>query len=63
MAVTKTVAVMEARRAGVNVFGVTVDREAQSYFPTLFGRGGYAIINQVAKLPSALPMIYRHLVR
>lgn len=56
-------AVMEARRAGVNVFGVTVDREAQSYFPTLFGRGGYAIINQVAKLPSALPMIYRHLIR
>ena len=49
--------------AGVNVFGVTVDREAQSYFPTLFGRGGYAIVNQVAKLPSALPAIYRHLVR
>ncbi len=56
-------AVMEARRAGVTVFGVTVDREAQSYFPTLFGRGGYAIVSQVAKLPSALPAIYRHLVR
>ncbi|KFG69063.1 VWA domain-containing protein [Microvirga sp. BSC39] len=56
-------AVMEARRAGVTVFGVTVDREAQSYFPTLFGRGGYAIVNQVAKLPSALPAIYRQLVR
>jgi len=56
-------AVMEARRTGVSVFGVTVDREAQSYFPTLFGRGGYAIVGQVAKLPSALPAIYRHLVR
>lgn len=56
-------AVMEARRSGVTVFGVTVDREAQSYFPTLFGRGGYAIVGQVAKLPSALPAIYRHLVR
>jgi nitric oxide reductase NorD protein len=56
-------AVMEARRAGITVFGVTVDRQAQSYFPTLFGRGGYAIVNQVAKLPSALPAIYRHLVR
>jgi nitric oxide reductase NorD protein len=56
-------AVMEARRAGVTVFGVTVDREAQSYFPTLFGRGGYTIVGQVAKLPSALPAIYRHLVR
>jgi nitric oxide reductase NorD protein len=56
-------AVMEARRSGVTVFGVTVDQEAQSYFPTLFGRGGYAIVGQVAKLPSALPSIYRHLVR
>jgi nitric oxide reductase NorD protein len=56
-------AVMEARRAGVTVFGVTVDREAQSYFPTLFGRGGYAIVGQVARLPAALPAIYRHLVR
>jgi len=56
-------AVMEVRRAGVTVFGVTVDREAQSYFPTLFGRGGYTIVGQVAKLPSALPAIYRHLVR
>ncbi|KAB0266813.1 nitric oxide reductase activation protein NorD [Microvirga brassicacearum] len=56
-------AVMEARRASVTVFGVTVDREAQSYFPTLFGRGGYAIVSHVAKLPSALPAIYRHLVQ
>ena len=56
-------AVMEARRAGVTVFGVTVDQQAQSYFPTLFGRGGYAIVNRGAKLPSALPAIYRHLVR
>lgn len=56
-------AVMEARRAGVTVFGVTVDREAQSYLPTLFGRNGYAIVGQVAKLPSTLPAIYRHLVR
>lgn len=56
-------AVMEARRAGVTVFGVTVDREAQSYFPTLFGRGGYAIISQVSKLPTALPAIYRQVVR
>jgi nitric oxide reductase NorD protein len=56
-------AVMEARRAGVCVFGITVDREAQSYFPTLFGRGGYAIVSRAAKLPSALPAIYRHLLR
>jgi len=56
-------AVLEARREGVTVFGVTVDKEAQSYFPTLFGRGGYAIVGHAAKLPSALTAIYRQLVR
>ncbi|HXP96125.1 MAG TPA: VWA domain-containing protein [Telmatospirillum sp.] len=55
-------AVQEARRAGIALFGVTIDRQAQDYFPTLFGRGGYAIINHIARLPSALPSLYRHLV-
>lgn len=55
-------AVQEARRNGVSVFGVTIDREAKSYFPTLFGRGGYAIVPHVARLPVALPAIYRQLV-
>lgn len=55
-------AVQEARRAGVAVFGVTVDREAKAYFPTLFGRGGYAIVPNMARLPVALPAIYRQLV-
>jgi len=55
-------AVQEARRSGAAVFGVTVDREAQDYFPALFGRGGYAIIDHIAKLPAALPSLYRHLV-
>ncbi len=55
-------AVQEVRRAGVSVFGVTIDREAKSYFPTLFGRGGYAIVPQVARLPQVLPSIYRQLV-
>ncbi|MTW16014.1 VWA domain-containing protein [Rhodoplanes serenus] len=56
-------AVQEARRQGLAVFGVTIDATAQSYFPTLFGRGGYAIVGQVARLPAALPAIYRQLVR
>ncbi len=56
-------AVREARRGGVAVFGVTVDREAQSYFPVIFGRGGYAIVGRIARLPAALPAIYRQLMR
>ncbi|RAI30563.1 hypothetical protein CH338_27415 [Rhodoplanes elegans] len=56
-------AVQEARRTGLTVFGVTIDATAQSYFPTLFGRGGYAIVSDIGKLPAALPAIYRQLVR
>lgn len=55
-------AVQEARREGVAVFGVTIDAAAQSYVPTLFGRGGYAIVGNIRKLPAALPAIYRQLV-
>jgi nitric oxide reductase NorD protein len=55
-------AVQEARRSGVAVFGVTIDVDAQDYFPTLFGRAGYAIVGHIGRLPSALPGIYRHLM-
>jgi nitric oxide reductase NorD protein len=55
-------AVIEARRTGVTVFGVTVDREAQAYVPAIFGRNGYAIVSNIASLPAALPAIYRGLV-
>ncbi|WP_426609949.1 nitric oxide reductase activation protein NorD [Bradyrhizobium sp. McL0616] len=51
--------VQEARRLGISVFGVTVDAMAQAYFPTLFGRGGYAIVGNIRRLPAALPAIYR----
>jgi nitric oxide reductase NorD protein len=52
-------AVHEARRQGIAVFAVTVDRGAQSYVPHLFGRGGYAIVGHIGGLPDALPRIYR----
>lgn len=52
-------AVLEARRKGLTVFGVTIDRKAQDYFPTLFGRGSYAIVSELARLSRALPRIYQ----
>ena len=55
-------AVREARRAGHSVFGVTVDRQAKSWFPRLFGQGGFALIPDPDKLIHALPQIYRQLV-
>ncbi|AVO38635.1 nitric oxide reductase activation protein NorD [Pukyongiella litopenaei] len=55
-------AVREARRAGHSVFGVTVDRRAKSWFPRLFGRGGFHVIPHPDRLTEALPQIYRELV-
>ena len=54
-------AVAETRRAGINVFAVTVDRDANSYLPGMFGRNGFALVGDISKLPSALPSIYRSL--
>ena len=55
-------AVIEARRAGLSVFGVTIDDKARDYFPRIFGRNAYAIISHPARLTRALPKLYRHLV-
>ncbi|NOV16866.1 nitric oxide reductase activation protein NorD [Ensifer adhaerens] len=54
-------AVMEARRSGISAFAVTVDREARSYVPAMFGQNGYALVGNIARLPAALPAIYRSL--
>ncbi|EEW26921.1 nitric oxide reductase activation protein NorD [Rhodobacter ferrooxidans] len=55
-------AVLEARRMGHAVFGITVDRDGKSWFPRMFGQGGFALIPQPEKLTQALPEIYRQLV-
>lgn len=54
-------AVQEARRSGTKVFAVTVDRDAQSYLPVMFGRNGFAMVGDISRLPAALPAIYRGL--
>ncbi len=52
---------MKARRRGQAAFAVTVDRDAQDCLPTIFGRQGFALVANVARLPVALPAIYRNL--
>ncbi len=56
-------AIVEARHAGLSVFGITIDRQAQDYFPYLFGRGGYAIVARPDRLSHVLPRIYRQLAQ
>jgi nitric oxide reductase NorD protein len=55
-------AVREARRQGQSVFGVTIDRQAKSWFARMFGQGGFAVIPEPSRLTMALPQIYRQLV-
>lgn len=55
-------AIQEARRAGQAVFGITIDSKAQSYFPRMFGAGGFAIVSHPGRLTAALPVLYRHLI-
>lgn len=54
-------AIREARNAGMTVFGITVDKKAREYFPYIFGRGAFAIVAKIDKLPQALPAIYRQI--
>lgn len=55
-------AIREARRAGQSVFGVTIDKTGKSWFPRMFGQGGFAVIPDPHRLTMALPQIYRQLV-
>jgi nitric oxide reductase NorD protein len=56
-------AIIEARRTGLSVFGITIDQAAQDYFPYLFGAGGYAIVAHPDRLSHVLPSIYQQLIR
>ena len=53
---------MPALRAHTRVFGITIDARAQNFFPTLFGRGGYAIISNPTRLPALMPLLLKHIM-
>jgi len=56
-------AVIEARRQGLVPFCITIDREAGSYLPYMFGAHGYTLIRQPQQLPYRLPQLYRQLTQ
>jgi nitric oxide reductase NorD protein len=51
-------ALIEASGQGIHPFCITIDREAQSYLPHLFGDVNYIFIDDVRKLPSRITEIY-----
>lgn len=56
-------AVAEARRQGVSVFCLTVDREAPHYAGRIFGRDGFAILRRTDELPSVVIEVLQRLLR
>jgi nitric oxide reductase NorD protein len=56
-------AVGEARRQGVTVFCLTVDREAPSYASRVFGTGRFAVLHRPEQLPSVLIDVLRQLIK
>ena len=56
-------AVLEARRAGLLPFCITIDQQAGDYLPRMFGANGYTLIRQPQQLPLRLPQLYRQLTQ
>ncbi|MDP2080348.1 MAG: VWA domain-containing protein [Pseudotabrizicola sp.] len=56
-------AVREARRTGQAVHGVIVDADGQDWFARIFGRAGFTLLPDPARLGRALPDIYRSLTQ
>ena len=56
-------AVREARRVGQSLHGVIIDEDGQDWFARIFGRGGFSLLPNPARLTRALPDIYRTLTQ
>jgi nitric oxide reductase NorD protein len=56
-------AVAEARRQGITVFCLTVDRAAPRYAARIFGRSGFAVLRRAEELPAVVVEVLRQLIR
>ena len=54
-------ALLEARRAGIHPFCITIDKDARDYLPHMYGPARYVILDDVAQLPAKVADIYRRL--
>ena len=48
---------LEAHRAGIKPFCITIDEQAADYLPFLFGQTGYALVHKPQELVSRLTQI------
>ncbi len=54
-------AVLEAERKGLRPFCITIDEQAESYLPYLFGSKSFVVIRNAEQLPKKLPQLYLRL--
>jgi nitric oxide reductase NorD protein len=54
-------ALVEAHRAGIKPFCITIDHEANDYLPRMYGAVRWALVDDVAKLPVKVAEIYARL--
>ncbi|MCZ7528441.1 MAG: hypothetical protein M5U14_19965 [Acidimicrobiia bacterium] len=54
-------ALLEAKRAGITPFLITVDREGHDYLAHMCGDLGYEVVADIESLPRRLPTLYRYL--
>ena len=60
---TDAYATSDARAAGLTPFAVTIDRDANSYMPLLFGSQGFALVRKPAELVARLTQVWSTLAR
>jgi nitric oxide reductase NorD protein len=54
-------ALIEAKRAGIHPFCITIDTEARDYLPHMYGAVNWTLVDDVKKLPLKVSDIYRRL--
>lgn len=54
-------ALLEAQRAGIKPFCITIDREARDYLPHMYGAANWTLVDDVARLPLKVAEIYRRI--
>ena len=54
-------ALLEAKREGIHPFCITIDTDAKTYLPRMYGAVNYTVIDKVQQLPLRISDIYRKL--
>jgi nitric oxide reductase NorD protein len=54
-------ALVEAKRAGIHPFCITIDTEARDYLPHMYGAVNWTLVDDVKKLPLKVSDIYKRL--